>query len=70
MKKLALFGGGGHGKVCASIAEALGYSVSFFVEEGTYIQQSPVVFVLVCLRQAAPPTRMVESFPVFGENVV
>lgn len=30
MKKLALFGGGGHGKVCASIAEALGYSVSFF----------------------------------------
>lgn len=30
MKKLALFGAGGHGKVCASIAEALGYSVSFF----------------------------------------
>jgi len=30
MKKLALFGGGGHGKVCASIAEELGYSVSFF----------------------------------------
>ena len=30
MKKLALFGGGGHGKVCASIAEELGYSVCFF----------------------------------------
>ena len=30
MKKLAIFGGGGHGKVCASIAEILGYSVHFF----------------------------------------
>jgi len=30
MKKLALFGGGGHGKVCASIAEELGYNVYFF----------------------------------------
>ncbi len=30
MKKLAIFGGGGHGKVCASIAEELGFSVSFF----------------------------------------
>ena len=29
-KKLALVGGGGHGKVCASIAEELGYDVSFF----------------------------------------
>ncbi len=28
--KIALFGGGGHGKVCASIAEELGYSVVFF----------------------------------------
>ena len=34
MKKLAIFGGGGHGKVCASIAEELGYSVSFF--DGAY----------------------------------
>ena len=30
MKKIAIFGGGGHGKVCASIAEDLGYSVLFF----------------------------------------
>lgn len=30
MNKLAIFGGGGHGKVCASIAEELGYDVSFF----------------------------------------
>jgi len=29
-KKLALVGGGGHGKVCASIAEELGYDVCFF----------------------------------------
>jgi sugar O-acyltransferase (sialic acid O-acetyltransferase NeuD family) len=29
-KKLALIGGGGHGKVCASIAEELGYEVCFF----------------------------------------
>jgi len=29
-KKLALVGGGGHGKVCASIAEDLGYDVCFF----------------------------------------
>jgi sugar O-acyltransferase (sialic acid O-acetyltransferase NeuD family) len=28
--KLALVGGGGHGKVCASIAEELGYDVCFF----------------------------------------
>jgi sugar O-acyltransferase (sialic acid O-acetyltransferase NeuD family) len=30
MKKLVLFGGGGHGKICASIAEELGFSVYFF----------------------------------------
>lgn len=30
LKKIAIFGGGGHGKVCASIAEDLGYGVSFF----------------------------------------
>jgi sugar O-acyltransferase (sialic acid O-acetyltransferase NeuD family) len=29
-KTIALLGGGGHGKVCASIAEALGYDVCFF----------------------------------------
>ena len=29
-KQIALFGGGGHGKVCASIAEELGYEVTFF----------------------------------------
>jgi sugar O-acyltransferase (sialic acid O-acetyltransferase NeuD family) len=28
--KIALVGGGGHGKVCASIAEELGYDVTFF----------------------------------------
>ena len=28
--KVALFGSGGHGKVCASIAEELGYTVVFF----------------------------------------
>lgn len=28
--KVALLGGGGHGKVCASIAEELGYAVVFF----------------------------------------
>lgn len=30
MMKIALVGGGGHGKVCASIAEELGYEVFFF----------------------------------------
>jgi sugar O-acyltransferase (sialic acid O-acetyltransferase NeuD family) len=30
MMKIALVGGGGHGKVCASIAEELGYDVFFF----------------------------------------
>ena len=30
MKKLAILGGGGHGKVCASIADVLGYYVFFF----------------------------------------
>jgi sugar O-acyltransferase (sialic acid O-acetyltransferase NeuD family) len=29
-KTIALLGGGGHGKVCASIAESLGYDVCFF----------------------------------------
>jgi sugar O-acyltransferase (sialic acid O-acetyltransferase NeuD family) len=29
-KKIALIGGGGHGKVCASVAEELGYDVTFF----------------------------------------
>ena len=29
-KQIALIGGGGHGKVCASIAEELGYTVVFF----------------------------------------
>lgn len=29
-KKIALIGSGGHGKVCASIAEMLGYEVFFF----------------------------------------
>lgn len=30
MRKLAILGSGGHGKVCANIAEMLGYNVSFF----------------------------------------
>ena len=30
IRKLAIFGGGGHGKVAASVALSLGYDVSFF----------------------------------------
>ncbi|RYV02587.1 acetyltransferase [Shewanella sp. OPT22] len=30
MKRIAIVGGGGHGKVCASIAEQLGYEIYFF----------------------------------------
>ena len=36
-KQIALIGAGGHGKVCASIAEELGYTVVFFDDAFPYV---------------------------------